>query len=92
MEENPRKMKSSGTDIPVVMTWIGEHRLCLTKEEAAKRRPPSNSSMPVAFDRIVVSPRDLANLETDLASANRDDAAPPAQIDQKSGRRDSDSP
>lgn len=91
MAENPRKMKSGGTDIPVVMTWIGTHRLCLTKEEAAKRRPPNSSSMPVAFDRIEVSPRDLANLETDLASAKSDDAAPSAQIDQAPGRRDSDS-
>lgn len=61
MEENPRKMKFEGSDLPVVMAWIGEHRLCLTKEEAAKRRPPSSSSMPVAYDRIVVAPRDLAS-------------------------------
>lgn len=92
MEENPREMKFEGTDLPIVMAWIGEHRLCLTKEEAAKRRPPGSSSMPAAYDRIVVSPRDLANFETDLASANSDDAAPAAQTEPKPGSRDSDSP
>lgn len=92
MAENPRKMKSGGTDIPVVITWIGTHRLCLTKEEAAKRRPSSSSSLPVAYDRIVVSPRDLANLETDLASAKSDDAGGQAKPVPKPDRRDSDSP
>ncbi len=57
MAENSRKMKSSETDLPVVMEWIGEHRLCLTKEEAARRRPPRSASLPVAFERIEVSPR-----------------------------------
>ncbi|MDE2775773.1 MAG: hypothetical protein OXI77_07525 [Chloroflexota bacterium] len=74
MAKNPEEMKSGETDLPVVMTWIGEPELCLTKEDAAKRRPPSNSSLPIAYDRIVVSPRDLANLESDLASAKSDDA------------------
>lgn len=81
MEEKPRKIKSGGTDLPVVMVWLGEHRLCLTKEEAARRRPPRSSSTPVVYERIEVSPRHLLKTKSADAREGSDDAAPSARSD-----------
>ncbi len=81
MAKDPEEMKSGGIDLPVVMSWIGTHRLCLTKEEAAKRRPPNSSSMPVAFDRIEISPRHLLKTPAVYERATSDDETPPARSD-----------
>lgn len=75
MEKKPRKTKSGGADLPVVMVWIGEHRLCLTKEEAAKRRPRSRSSTPVVYERIEVSPRHFLKSRADDSRAKGHDAS-----------------
>ncbi len=89
MKEKPRKMKSGGVDIPVVMTWIGKPELCLTKEEAARRRPRSRFSVPFTYEKIKVSPRHSLKAKAVDARAERDE---PAQTDQKPRRRDSDTP
>lgn len=50
MQENPRKMRPGGTDIPLTISWHGAVPLRLTKEEAAKRRPSNSSSIPISID------------------------------------------
>jgi len=92
MEENTGKNEAGGRRIPVTMSWHGVPTLCLSKEEAAKQRPRNSSSMPVSIVWLKDPTRHLLKTKAADERANRDDSAPPAQTNQKPGRRDSDSP
>jgi len=92
MDENPRSINVRGSSIPVTMYWHRKPTLCLSKEEAAKRRPPKGgSSMPVSIQWLKDPTRHLLKTKAVKAQAKGNDAGNQAKPAPKPDHKDKDS-